>query len=110
MKKYFVDIIFAMIAILLLYITLSDTQKKIVCSERKKADTIILISPSLSDFHETIKNINQDINVNYRQMTKETSKATQTIQQGNKKLLIIEIKLDSILNRISTKLPHDTLR
>ena len=110
MKRYFVDIIFTIIAILLLVITLCDTQKKIVCSERKEVDTIILISPSLSDFQETIKEINQDINVNSRQMTKEISKATQTIQQGNKKQLIIEIKLDSIINRISTKLPNDTLR
>ena len=110
MKKFSVDIIFVLIAILLLWITLCNTQKKNVCTERKEVDTIILISPSLSDLNETIKSINQDINANYRQMTKETSKAAQRIQQGNKKLLIIEIKLDSIISRISTKSANDTLR
>lgn len=110
MKDWVVNLIFPFIAIILAILTYNVANKEVSNFENKGKDTILFISPSLNDFQTTIRDIHQDINVHQKHETEGISKVTRTIQQGNKKLLIIETRLDSILNRISmTSFNNDIL-
>lgn len=111
MKNWVVELIFLLIAIILAFLTYNVANKEVFDSKNNGKDTILFLCPSLEDYHTAIRDIHQDINGHHKQGTEDISKVTRTIQQGNKKLMIIETRLDSILNRMSMALfNNDTLK
>lgn len=107
MKKCYVDIAFLITFIVLLFLGVHTEREILSCSEKPKVDTFIVICPILNEYHSTIRNVSQDIDKFRKQESNKINKTAQLIRQGNRKLLIIDTKLDSILITLSD---NDTLK